>query len=250
MAASMAKTALGLLALASGVLSHGLVTSYTVDGEEYGGFLLDYYYDIVNGGTAPDIAAWYAENLDIGFVEPNAYGTAAINCHKNAKPGKLYTTVAAGGSVTFDWTPKPWPHPYGPILAYVAKCDGECTDVNPTSLRWVKIEEQGIDYDTQVWAQAQFVDQDSNWTVNIPESLAPGNYVLRHELIALHGAASANGAQNYPQCFNIKITGSGTANPTGVPGTSLYKATDPGILFNPYVTITNYVIPGPALWRG
>ncbi|KAI9170705.1 Endoglucanase-7 [Paramyrothecium foliicola] len=248
--APLLKAALGLIALASTVASHGFVSTFTADGKPYQGFLLDYYYAIKNGQSVPDIAAWYAENLDSGFVEPNAYGTSAINCHKNSKPGKAYATVAAGGSLTFDWTPKQWPHPHGPIIAYVAKCNGECTNVSPDSLRWVKIQEQGIDYATQTWASAEFVNKGSKWTVTIPKSLAPGNYVLRHEIIALHGAGSPNGAQNYPQCFNLKITGSGTANPTGVPGTSLYKSTDPGILFNPYKQITEYIIPGPALWRG
>lgn len=57
--------------------------------------------------------------------------------------------------------------------------------------------------------------------------------------------------QNYPQCVNIVVTGSGTKSlPAGTPATSLYKPTDPGILFNPYTTITNYTIPGPALWQG
>ena len=143
MAPSLAQTALGLVALASTVMSHGMVTSYSVDGKNQQGFLLDYYYAIKNGQSVPDIAAWYAENLDSGFVAPDAYGTSDINCHKNAKPGKLYTTVAAGSTITFDWTPKQWPHPYGPILAYVAKCNGECTNVDKTSLRWVKIQEQG-----------------------------------------------------------------------------------------------------------
>lgn len=94
------------------------------------------------------------------------------------------------------------------------------------------------------------INNGNSWTTKVPSSLAPGNYVFRHEIIALHGAGSANGAQNYPQCFNVKVTGSGTANPTGVAGTSLYTATHPGILFNPYVTITNYPMPGPALWTG
>lgn len=38
-----------------------------------------------------------------------------------------------------------------------------------------------------------------SWPVKIPSSLAPGNYVIRHEIIALHAAGSSNGAQNYPQ---------------------------------------------------
>ena len=77
-----------------------------------------------------------------------------------------------------------------------------------------------------------------------------GHYVFRHEIIACHGCASLNGAQNYPFCLNIDVTGSGTANPTGTVASSLYDENDPGIYFNPYVTMTSYEIPGPALWTG
>lgn len=83
-----------------------------------------------------------------------------------------------------------------------------------------------------------------------PINIPTGHYVFRHEIIALHGATTANGAQNYPFCVNIDVTGSGTANPVGVAATSFYKATDPGILFNPYVTLSSYTMPGPALWTG
>lgn len=107
-----------------------------------------------------------------------------------------------------------------------------------------------VEISSQTWAQAKLVQQNGTWSATVPKSLAPGNYVFRHELIALHGANTLNGAQNYPQCFNIKITGSGTANPTGTLGTALYKNTDPGIYLNPYQTITSYKIPGPALFTG
>lgn len=82
----------------------------------------------------------------------------------------------------------------------------------------------------------------------MPESLAPGPYVFRHEIIAMHGAGSEGGAQNYPFCINIAVTGSGTESPEGTLGTALYTSTDPGILFNPYTTLTEYTIPGPALF--
>lgn len=39
-----------------------------------------------------------------------------------------------------------------------------------------------------------------------------------------------DGAQNYPQCFNIAITGSGTDKPAGTLGVNLYKANDPYVL--------------------
>ncbi|KAH8593930.1 family 61 glycoside hydrolase [Bisporella sp. PMI_857] len=244
------KVVTSVCAFATTVLGHGFVTGFTTDGKWNQGFLLDYYYQKVNTGSFPNIAAWYAENLDSGFVQPNDYGTAHINCHKNSVPGVLTTSVSAGGSIVFEW-PSTWPHPYGPILTYVSSCNGDCSKVDKTALRWVKIDESGINYSTQKWASQVLIDQGGKWTTKVPASLKAGNYVFRHEIIALHGAGSANGAQNYPQCFNIAVTGSGsTSLPSGTAGTSLYKSTDPGILFNPYTTITNYVIPGPAIWKG
>lgn len=53
-----------------------------------------------------------------------------------------------------------------------------------------------------------------------------------------------------PQCFNLAISGTGTLAPSGVLGTNLYHATDPGILYNLYTTVENYVIPGPTLYSG
>lgn len=94
------------------------------------------------------------------------------------------------------------------------------------------------------------VKQNYSWTTTIPSDLAAGNYVIRHEIIALHAAGQSNGAQAYPQCINFKIEGSGTtALSGGVPATSFYKASDPGILFNLYSKFTGYTIPGPALTK-
>ncbi|KAK7995265.1 Endoglucanase-7 [Apiospora arundinis] len=232
---------------------HGLVTDFWINGQHQQGFLLDYYYAKKNGGTYPDIAAWYAENLDIGFVAPTEYNTAAINCHKNASPGKLTKTVPAGGEMKFYWeaaNKQPWPHSQGPVLSYIAACNGDCSKADPTRLQWVKIDAKGIDYTTQRWASEDLIANNNTWTSKIPASIAPGNYVFRHEIIALHAAGSLNGAQNYPQCFNIQITGSGNAKPSGTLGTALYKADHPGILFNPYRTITDYPMPGPTLFKG
>lgn len=95
------------------------------------------------------------------------------------------------------------------------------------------------------------INNNNSWVVTIPPTLAKGNYVLRHELIALHSAGSANGAQNYVQCINLAVSGTGTAKPAGVPATSFYTVNDPGIVFNIYTTpVAPYTIPGPALWSG
>jgi cellulase len=233
-------------AFISTAVAHGLVQSFVTDGTWNQGFILDYYYDKVNGQPVPEVAGWYAEDLDLGFVSPDAYGTSDINCHKNSEPGAITATVAAGGTVEFQWTT--WPHGIGPVLTYVAACSGDCSDADKTTLEWVKIDEAGYDTTAQSWAAQDLIDNNSSWTTTVPSTLAAGNYVFRHEIIALHGATSEDGAQNYPQCINIAITGSGTDQPAGTLGIDLYSEDDPGILFNPYTTITSYTIPGPALY--
>ncbi|KAK7418151.1 hypothetical protein QQX98_004126 [Neonectria punicea] len=242
------KTTAALLgAFASTAVAHGTVTGFKTDGVAQDGYKLDYYYAKQNGQAVPDIPAWSAENLDNGFVAPDAYATSDIICHINAEPGAISASVKAGGSVEFNWSAWPESH-IGPVLTYVAKCDGECSAADKTTLKWVKIDEAGIDLTTQTWAATDMIANNNTWVTTVPETLAAGNYVFRHEIIAMHGAGSENGAQNYPQCFNIAITGSGTENPEGVLGTALYKSTDAGILFNPYTTLTSYEIPGPALY--
>lgn len=244
---SFATKAALLGAFASTALAHGTVTGFLTDGTYNQGFLLDYYYMQQNGQTPPTHYGWYAENLDNGFVEPNSYGEADIICHKNSKPASATAKVAAGGKVDFQWTNWPESH-IGPVITYVAKCDADCADQDKTTLKFVKIDEAGYDTTKKSWAAVDMIANNNTWSTTVPESLAPGNYVFRHEIIALHGAGSENGAQNYPQCVNIEVTGSGTESPEGTLGTALYKSTDPGILFNPYTTITSYEIPGPALF--
>lgn len=78
------------------------------------------------------------------------------------------------------------------------------------------------------------ISNNNTWGVKIPSSIKAGNYVLRHETIALHQAQGVGGAQLYPQCVNLMITGGGSDAPDGVLGTELYKSNDPGIQFNIY----------------
>jgi cellulase len=82
----------------------------------------------------------------------------------------------------------------------------------------------------------------------IPASISPGAYLVRAEAIVLHAAQSAGGAQFYMSCYQVNITGGGAASPAGVSFPGAYKATDPGILIDIYKPITDYVIPGPAVF--
>lgn len=137
-------------------------------------------------------------------------------------------------------------------MDYLAKCAGDdCTTVEAGDLSFFKIDEKGLnDAATQNWASDDLIANDFAWTVTVPEDIAPGQYVLRHEIIALHSAQDANGAQNYPQCINIEVTGSGTAEPASIPATEFYTASDPGISLSIYNGLTDYEIPGPAVYSG
>lgn len=90
------------------------------------------------------------------------------------------------------------------------------------------------------------ISNNNSWLLKIPSDLASGNYVLRHEIIALHSADESDGAQNYPQCFNLAITGTGSLRPTGTPGKSLYSESESGILLDIYKKLDGYQIPGPT----
>lgn len=98
------------------------------------------------------------------------------------------------------------------------------------------------------WASDDLIKNNNTWAVKIPDNIAAGEYVLRHEIIALHSSGDRDGAQNYPQCINIVVSGSGTEKPTGVIGTKLYTPEDPGILVNIYQNLAEYIIPGPKLF--
>ncbi|CBX91313.1 hypothetical protein IAQ61_010676 [Plenodomus lingam] len=240
-----------IAALAATATAHGTVTGVTIDGVFTGGFKLDYYYAKQNNGPIPEHIGWYAENLDNGFVEPNAFGTADIICHKAASPEGSSDTlakVAAGGTVEFHWTVWPDSH-VGPVITYVAPYAGDVAAVKKEELKWTKIEAAG--YDNGEWAAIKLIANNNTWAVTVPETLAAGKYVFRHEIIALHGAGQVNGAQAYPQCLNIEVTGSGTVKPEGgVAGTALYTAEEKGIVFDPYASTINYPIPGPPLFAG
>jgi hypothetical protein len=140
------------------------------------------------------------------------------------------------------------------MIDYLASCGDDCTTVDKTQLQFNKIDEAGLVDGSSppgTWASDQLIANNNSWAVTIPSDITPGKYVLRHETIALHAAHEVGGAQNYPQCINLEITGSGTTSLSGgTVGTSLYDAQDPGIFINIYMALSSYIIPGPALWDG
>lgn len=93
---------------------------------------------------------------------------------------------------------------------------------------------------------------DTKVNFTIPESLPNGDYLLRVEHIAIHGASSKGGAQFYLSCGQVRVTGGGNGDPSPLvafPGA--YSPSDPGILIDIYWPVPkNYTPPGPPVWRG
>ncbi|KAK8016690.1 Endoglucanase-4 [Apiospora rasikravindrae] len=232
---------LAALAAAPALVSaHGHIQTITADGKSYKGF---------GPGSQGESVGWTTTANDNGFVAASAVGDADIICHRGGKPGALSATVAAGGKVELEWDTWPESH-HGPVIDYMAKCSGSCSSVDPSSLEFFKVDEAGlVDGSSQPgkWASDDLIKAGNKWTVTVPADLAEGEYVLRHEMIALHEGNREGGAQFYPQCVNLKVTGGGSSTPAGVKGTSLYKESDPGVLFNIYQANSDYPIPGPKI---
>ncbi|KAE8154416.1 glycosyl hydrolase family 61-domain-containing protein [Aspergillus avenaceus] len=243
---SIAKIAGVVLGSAAMVAGHGYVSGAVVDGTYYPGYDMSYHYM----SSPPDVIGWSTDATDLGFVDGSEYDDPNIICHKNAKNGAISAEIAAGKQVELQWTDWPESHK-GPVITYLANCNGDCSTVDKTDLEFFKIDEKGlISGSDNTWATDNLISNNNSWTVTIPSSIAAGNYVLRHEIIGLHSAGQTDGAQNYPQCMNFKVTGGGSDKPEGTKGTALYKDTDPGIKISIYQTLDSYTIPGPALYSG
>ncbi|OCL08623.1 lytic polysaccharide monooxygenase [Glonium stellatum] len=166
--------------------------------------------------------------------------------------------VAAGETLTVEMHQQPGDRScsnpaiggnhYGPVMIYMSKVADATTADGSSS--WFKVAQDTYAGTTASWGTEILNSNCGKRTFTVPKSLASGNYLVRAEAIALHTASSTGGAQFYMSCFQINVTGGGSATPSGVSFPGAYKASDPGILINIYQTPITYKAPGPAVWTG
>lgn len=75
------------------------------------------------------------------------------------------------------------------------------------------------------------IESGADYTTTIPSGIPNGDYIVRHEMIALHFATAPDAAQLFPSCAQIRITGgsSGSINAATARFPGAYKASDAGI---------------------
>ncbi|TDZ71709.1 Polysaccharide monooxygenase Cel61a [Colletotrichum trifolii] len=243
------KVAACILGLAALVAGHGYVDNATIGGTYYQFYqpYADPYY-----GTPPQRISRAIQGNgpveDVTSIDVQCGGYTAGGV-VGSKPAPLHAPAAAGSTVTLRWTLWPESH-VGPLITYMARCpDAGCNNWQPgTAAVWFKVKEGGRSGTSDTWAATPFMVGNPGYQYTIPSCLKPGYYLVRHEIIALHAAYSYPGAQFYPGCHQLQVTGSGTKTATSlvaIPGA--YKATDPGVTYDAYKP-TTYTIPGPALF--
>ncbi|OJT11784.1 Polysaccharide monooxygenase Cel61a [Trametes pubescens] len=245
-----------LLAAAFGAASvnaHGYVQDVVVGSTHYTGYLP--YQDIYMNPQPERIIRAIPGNGTFELVEEcvqcNGYTDGGVI---GSKPAPIFASpVPAGSQIGLNWTAWPDSH-VGPIITYLARAPNDITQWQPgTDAVWFKIDEAGKTADGKWAATDGLYATDSIYTITIPPKLMPGQYIIRHEIIALHGAFDYPGAQFYPSCIQIEVTGTGNALPTSglVAFPGAYTPDTPGIVFDVYDNPdSTYPIPGPAVWTG
>lgn len=124
-----------------------------------------------------------------------------------------------------------------------------CDGVDASTLDWFKISEKTNDGSIDNWASDTIVST-LKWSFDIPSDLAPGGYLVRHEIIAMH---STGAPQVYPYCFQANLIGSGSAVPTDTTTfPAAYNLNDDFKTWNLYngQSPSEFVAPGPAVYGG
>ncbi len=192
------------LLAASVASAHTIFTSLEVDGVNHG----------TGGGVR--IPSYNGPIEDVT--------SSSIACNGNPNPTQSTSkviTVQAGSTVTAVWrymlsTTGTAPNDVmdsshkGPTLAYLKKV-GSATSDSGVGGGWFKIQEDG--YNNGVWGTEKVINGQGRHQIKIPSCIAPGQYLLRAEMIALHGAGNYPGAQFYMECAQLNIVGGGNTTP-------------------------------------
>ncbi|CAN9359010.1 glycoside hydrolase [Alternaria alternata] len=228
------KYATVLLAAAATVSAHSTWQELWVGTEDKAGTCVRTVKDNspVTSLTSPDMFCGRGPAASSGVCEVAAGGSLTVEMH--AQPNSRSCSQPAIGG-----------NHYGPVLIYMAKVADAKT---ATSGSFFKVAEDGYTGTTASWGTEILNANCGKRAFTVPKNIASGDYLVRAEAIALH--AGANNPQPYVSCFQVKVTGGGSATPAGVSFPGGYKTSDPVFTKAIYDSSFKYVSPGPAVYSG
>jgi len=141
-----------------------------------------------------------------------------------------------------------WTHVPSSVAVYLSNDGGS---------KWFKIDEAAVLSGTvggNDWA-GNVIIKTGVWSSKVPAGLAPGKYIVRHELIARH---QANNPQFYAECAQIEVSGSGGSVPdssyfVSIPSTAWADPKDSNLNFEvngSTMPASQYKVTGPKVWDG
>ncbi|THH09844.1 hypothetical protein EW145_g1744 [Phellinidium pouzarii] len=176
---------------------------------------------------------------------------------------QVIISVPAGATVTAEW--------HHTLAGADPSDPADPIDPSHKGLEWFKIYEDGLVVSDQSWGVDRMIANKGKVTFSIPSCIASGQYLLRHEVIALHAATSYPGAQFYVrffriplekdviltyvleqmECAQLEITGGGSTEPATVSfpeGVTISWRHNIGITIDIYQTLPSYTVPGPSVF--
>ncbi|KAI1505973.1 glycosyl hydrolase family 61-domain-containing protein [Biscogniauxia marginata] len=170
----------------------------------------------------------------------------ACNVNGSITPSGVETYAASeGDKITVNWDISSHP---GPITHFLFGPVDDASQSSGVGAGWFKIDE--LDYQNGTWANEVVGNNGGNYTFNLPTGLESGEYLLRSEMLALHGAQTVGGGQFYIGCAQLKITGTGGGCSPSISLPGAYNAEDDNIyipdVYNGFDP-TTYSAPGGSV---
>ncbi|KAH6663218.1 putative cellulose-growth-specific protein [Halenospora varia] len=225
--------------LVTSAFAHGGIYTYEINGVQYQGN--PHHLDTSNTTREAQISSiqrsWWYEPI-YNFSSPN------MTCNFDGHPASIHPhgSITAGQNISVTWNARKfdpdwsklsqgiysipfWPHYYGPLLAYLARCPGSsCDGWNGQGAVWFKIAQAGVNTSapwkktknavtgaTEIYPQWYQETLNGGWNVTIPESLKSGSYLIRHEAIVFDGVEGP--VEAFPNCAQLVVSGNGRSLP-------------------------------------
>ncbi|WVQ74453.1 hypothetical protein IAR50_004054 [Cryptococcus sp. DSM 104548] len=230
------------LAVLPSALAHGHVTSWQIGDTTYAGFNPSNAAEL---GSTPERAT---TNSDQGFAD---YTSDVIATGGTATSSDLVANATAGDTVIVTWNTWPTSHK-GSVTQWMAHCpDDLCAGTAGADMEWFKISQSSYDESTDSWP-TDYIAENLIWTFSLPTNLAAGQYLLRHELLAMH---TTGAPQFYPVAIEMQLDSSGstTPSPTGTFPDMYTSSDDMALTQNIYggsALNAEFVVPGVAVYDG